>query len=117
MLSCKQRHPTATSSDAMLQTARQLVTFGWSTKPCVSAELRPYHDVRAALSISDDELLMKDYVVVVPASLRGRVLEVAHEGHPGMVRMKQRCRTTVWWPGLNNDIKPRQTLCTLHGVR
>jgi hypothetical protein len=101
----------ATSSDAMLQTVCQRVTDGWPTKPCVPAKLRPYHDVRAALPISDDGLLMKDDVVVVPASLRGRVLELVHESHPGMVRMKQRCRTTVWWSGLNNDIERHVRHC------
>lgn len=96
---------TATFSDAMLQMVCQLVSDGWPIKPCVPAELRPFNDVWAALSISDDRLLMKNDVVVVPAFLRGRVLNLAYENHSGMMRIKQRCRTMVWWPELNNDIE------------
>lgn len=30
---------------------------------------------------------------------------MAHEGHLGIVRLKQRCRDLVWWPGLDKDIE------------
>lgn len=35
---------------------------------------------------------------VIPINLRQRVLQIAHEGHPGIVTMKS--RTKVWWPEL-----------------
>ena len=35
---------------------------------------------------------------VVPASLRKRVLELAHEGHQGIVKTKDCLRSKVWWP-------------------
>ncbi len=94
-----------TTKDTALQAVLQLVSSGWPSRSNLSAELKPYHDVRQALSSSDEGLLMKDDVVAVPVSLRARVLELAHEGHPGIVRMKQRCRTTVWWPGMNHDVE------------
>jgi len=40
---------------------------------------------------------------VIPPSLRQRVLEAAHEGHPGIVAMKNRLRTKVWWPKIDKD--------------
>ena len=30
---------------------------------------------------------------------------MAHEGHLGIVRVKQRCRDLVWWPGIDCDIE------------
>jgi transposase InsO family protein len=96
---------TATTNDVELQAVLQRVSEGWKARTTLAAELRPYHDVRETLSTSDDHLLMKDCVVVVPAALRRRVLELAHEGHPGIVKMKQRCRSAVWWPGMNADVE------------
>jgi hypothetical protein len=43
--------------------------------------------------------------MVVPSVLRDRILQVAHAGHPGMVIMKQRLRTKVWWPNIDSDIE------------
>ena len=40
---------------------------------------------------------------MVPKKLRGRVIELGHEGHQGLVKMKQRLRTKVWWPGIDKD--------------
>ena len=95
----------ASAKDTVIQKALGFVSEGWCSKSSLPPELKPFHDVRETLSCSDEHLLMKDNVVVVPTELRTRVLELAHEGHPGIVRMKQRCRATVWWPGLNRDIE------------
>lgn len=39
----------------------------------------------------------------MPGILRQRVLEAAHEGRPGIVSMKARLRTKVWWPRIDKD--------------
>ena len=95
----------ATINDAELQALLQHVTDGWELKSAVAAELRLYFDVWDTLSRSDDGLPMKDSMVVIPRSLRRRAVELAHEGHPGIVKMKQRCRLTIWWPGINADVE------------
>lgn len=38
---------------------------------------------------------------MIPHSLQERTLNLAHEGHPGIVAMKQRLRTKVWWYGID----------------
>ena len=39
--------------------------------------------------------------LVIPIKLRKQVLDLAHEGHQGIVKTKQRLRTKVWWPGID----------------
>ncbi|XP_037970244.2 uncharacterized protein K02A2.6-like [Plutella xylostella] len=49
------------------------------------------------------DVLLRGTKIVIPTNLRQRVLEAAHEGHPGIVAMKGRLRTKVWWPKCDKD--------------
>ena len=40
--------------------------------------------------------------VIIPPSLRNRLL---HEEHPGIVAMKAIARSYIWWPNLNAEIE------------
>ena len=35
--------------------------------------------------------------------LRTRVLVLGHEGHPGIISMKQRLLSKIWWPGIDRQ--------------
>ncbi|XP_062559608.1 uncharacterized protein K02A2.6-like [Armigeres subalbatus] len=48
-------------------------------------------------------VLLRGDRVVVPDSLRQRVLNIAHEGHQGVRMMKSYLRSAVWWPKLDAD--------------
>ena len=49
--------------------------------------------------------------IVVPYKLRQRVIQLAHEGHQGIVKTKQRLRTKVWWPSMEKDAENFCRLC------
>lgn len=49
-------------------------------------------------------ILMRGDRIVVPQSLREKVLVLAHEGHPGTRMMKSHLRVSVWWPKLDMDV-------------
>ncbi|XP_026570688.1 uncharacterized protein K02A2.6-like, partial [Pseudonaja textilis] len=51
--------------------------------------------------------------VVIPTSLRTRVLEALHEGHPGIVRMEALACSYVWWPGLDEDVVRWVSSCNI----
>lgn len=52
-----------------------------------------------------ENILLRGNRIVIPQSLRKQVLMAAHEGHPGIVAMKGRLRTKVWWPKIDKDVE------------
>lgn len=49
------------------------------------------------------DILLRGNRIVIPHTLRKDVLDAAHEGHPGIVAMKGRLRSKVWWPRIDKD--------------
>ncbi|CAK1595187.1 unnamed protein product [Parnassius mnemosyne] len=52
-----------------------------------------------------DNILLRGNKIVIPNKLRKQVLVAAHEGHPGIVSMKERLRAKVWWPKIDKDVE------------
>lgn len=50
-------------------------------------------------------ILLRGDKIVIPSTLREKILAAAHEGHPGIVAMKSRLRTKVWGPRIEADAK------------
>lgn len=40
-------------------------------------------------------------------------MELAQEGHQGIVKMKERQRSKVWWPGVDKDVERKCRECQL----
>lgn len=43
--------------------------------------------------------------ILVPQAMQEKMLQSAHEGHPGIVRMKRQLRRTYWWLGQDQDVE------------
>ena len=100
----------ATAADPLLQSVITLTqTSEWKSKPS-NSELLPYYRVREELSFINGTLFRGDRAVI-PTSLCKDVLQLAHEGHPGIVKMKSRCRDCTWWPGMDSDIEHHVLHC------
>lgn len=56
-------------------------------------------------------IVMRGTRMLIPKSLRATVLTIGHEGHLGVVSMKQRLRTKVWWPKMEKDVEKFVKLC------
>ncbi|XP_055622495.1 uncharacterized protein K02A2.6-like [Toxorhynchites rutilus septentrionalis] len=50
-------------------------------------------------------VLLRNDRIVVPFSLREKVLITAHQGHPGIVMMKSHLRSNVWWPKMDQAVE------------
>lgn len=68
-------------------------------------ELALYFNVRDELAVVKSLVMRGSDCLVVPVSLRSRVLDLAHEGHQGIVRTKQRLRELYWWPHMDKCVE------------
>ena len=58
-----------------------------------------------------EDVLLRGNKIVIPMEFRKQILEAAHEGHPGIVAMKGRLRTKVWWPRIDKDVENLVRTC------
>ena len=100
---------TESQNDAVLQRVREYITTGWPT--AIAEEMVPYHRIREELAVFDEYAIARGTRAVIPASLQQRVLELAHAGHPGIVKMKQKCRECIWWPGIDKRVEQHVKHC------
>lgn len=75
---------------------------------------KPYAAFRAELGILDN-IVVRGNKMIVPATLRPRLLSLAHEGHPGESVMLRRLRDRVWWPLMEKEVQ--RTIAVCEGCR
>lgn len=49
--------------------------------------------------------------VLIPPAGRHAVLQLLHEGHPGVSRMKALARGVVWWPRIDSEVERMVKSC------
>ena len=98
-----------TDKDPILSRIRNLVAKGWSGD-IVEDTLTPYQQRKAELSLLDGCVLWGTRVIV-PLAGRQQVLDLLHDCHPGITKMKLLARQVVWWPGIDNDLTNKVQSC------
>ncbi|XP_028418081.1 uncharacterized protein K02A2.6-like [Dendronephthya gigantea] len=73
-------------------------------------DISGYKNVFQELALVDD-LIMRGERMVVPDKLQKRMIQIAHEGHQGVVRTKQMLRAHVWFPGIDAAVKNYTDKC------
>ncbi|RUS88832.1 hypothetical protein EGW08_003377 [Elysia chlorotica] len=91
-----------TLKDPLLKQVFNFAARGWPSKP--SDDVRAFTARKHEISI-DNGCLLWGTRVIIPTSLRSRVLDILHETHIGISRMKAQARSWVWWPLLDYDIE------------
>ena len=95
----------ASSQDKELKVVREcLQKDDWSEAP------KAFVMVRNELT-SVGQVVLRGTRIVIPGNLRKRVLDLAHEGHQGIVKTKERLRSKVWWPGIDQQAERRCREC------
>ncbi|XP_059058843.1 uncharacterized protein K02A2.6-like [Achroia grisella] len=78
--------------------------------------LKTGHSVRQH-GYNDNELTLQDNCilkgtrVVIPHSLRSRVLDELHAGHVGILKMKLLARSYIYWKNIDTDIENKVKSC------
>ena len=93
-----------TMKDNCAQTLIDLITDGWPKKDEVDTELRQYYPLRDTLSVVDG-FIVRGEAIWIPKMLRKDMLQKLHKAHMGYDSMYRRARGTIFWPGMNGEIK------------
>lgn len=104
---------SAVAKDPTLQAVMSAVKSGcWhKAPPNVSlSELSRYEQVKEQLTCTDTVLLKSDRLVV-PAALQERIVDIAHEGHLGIVKTKALLREKVWFPCMDRMVETKVKAC------
>ena len=95
--------------DVELSQLRECIkSSDWSSCPAA------YKYVRYELAVLG-KLVLRGTRIVMPQKLREQVLDLAHEGHQGVVKTKQRLRSKAWWPGVDRAVEAKCEVC--HGCQ
>lgn len=100
----------ATSTDPALSKLIHALQFDLELSTHDERQLLPYLPFRDSYYTEDGVILYNDRVVI-PPSLRSKVLSNLHAAHQGVSSMERRARATVFWPGITQDIKQTRQQC------
>ena len=73
--------------------------------------LLPYYRLRHLLTTIGPVILVNDRPLV-PKSLRARVIDHLHAGHPGLSTMCQRLSSSLYWPNYREDLTTAKLRCS-----
>ena len=111
----------ATEADPVLSKVKEAITCDWRSQEFKS--LKPYYSIREQLTVKQTKdvfVLCNGSRVVVPDSMRSSILQMVHETHTGITKMKAMLRGYCYWPGMNSDIEEfvrRCIPCTVYQKR
>ena len=90
----------STSKDAELPSVITAVKTNKWEKSYVSSTLDTFSRLKYELTVvpvNQGEILLHDNRIVIPKNLQMRVIDIAHEGHQGIVRTKQLLREKIYF--------------------
>lgn len=112
---CNNDMVEATKSDKELQSLLEIINSGWPNvedRSKLPQDIQKYFNFRDELS-SYDGLIFKGQKLVVPKSQIARMLACIHEGHFGIQSCQARARSSLYWFGMNGDIKDFVERCLI----
>ena len=101
----------ATRKDQTLQLLMQQLMEGWP-EHCrrLPVSLQPFWHIRSDLAIEYSCITFQGRFYI-PSSMRKECLQVLHQGHSGIVKMKLTAQSSMHWIGLNKEIENHVMRC------
>ncbi|XP_062586311.1 uncharacterized protein K02A2.6-like [Saccostrea cucullata] len=97
-----------TARDPVLSRVYDATMRGWND--ATDGDLQPYFSRRQEITVHQGCLLW-GFRVIIPEPLQKGILDMIHEGHLGVVKMKAIARSHVWWPGIDASIEECAKKC------
>ncbi len=101
----------ATREDADMQTLTRAIELNDRNIINNHGVLKEFNNVFNELTISNDGIILRLHQIVIPHSLRQTMIDIAHEGHLGIVKTKRLMRVKVWFPHLDSMVERKITGC------
>ncbi|XP_065073526.1 uncharacterized protein K02A2.6-like [Ochlerotatus camptorhynchus] len=98
--------------DPEIQTIIQFVIDGWPSRSEVPESLQVYWPFREEFS-THNGLVFRNDRILVPRSLQKEILERLHQSHSGIEATTKLARDTVFWPGINDQIRQKVQQCDI----
>ncbi|CAC5412463.1 unnamed protein product [Mytilus coruscus] len=94
-----------TKNDLQMQELKEVIQEGWPiNKWNVPSSVSIYFDIRDELTLQNG-LLFKGERVIIPKSLRTDMIKKIHSSHIGIEGCLRRARESLYWPGMNAEVK------------
>lgn len=92
------------SKDEILKLVKDRISNGWSIQCKTDPQIKPFWEVRNELSI-DGQFVCRADKIIPPKGVRLKIINIGHEGHPGVSRTKKNIKVLYWWPGIDLAIE------------
>lgn len=99
-------------NDPEIQTIIQYIIDGWPSKSELPEQIRIYLPYQEELSTHNGIVYRNDRILV-PRKLRSSILQKLHQSHSGIEATMKLARDTVFWPGLNDQIRRTVQQCEI----
>ena len=81
-----------------------MIKQGWpDSRAYIPPKLQEYFPLREELSIQDG-VVLKGERIIVPSSLRQRIMDKVHASHLGVQGCLRRAKEAFYWPGIYKQI-------------
>ena len=73
--------------------------------------LKTLKKLQCELTVTSGGLFLKGTKLIIPKKLQDRDVELAHQGHQGIVETKGLIREKVWFPGIDALVEKKVKNC------
>lgn len=88
-----------------------MVTEGWPTYlKDVPDALKPFYSIKNDLT-TYQSLILKNQAILIPESLRTKMLNKLHKAHSGIENTLKLARDAIFWPSMSKDIQEMIRSC------
>ena len=102
-----------TAVNAILNNVKRFCQSSWLDINNLTFEVHVYRHPRDHLIYSNG-LLFFDSRIVIPPSLRQKMLDALNVAHQGIVKSREKARQFTWWLKIDADIENHVTTCALY---